>query len=534
MSRHSNTLRQACLAGTEAQAMTGGSSASDLSDIVVLSTSPSQEATRLEEQQEHKGNITLAEILRNMWSRGNLSREDATEGGREEEEETQQEEITEEKNCMKNGPRGKNVKILFKHSEEKPLVHQASKAKKDTEKKCELQETEDSHDLKELPPMSNILAANQWNGDSLLRALRILEIDSASEEDEEDKETLKVKEANLKDAAKTDCTKLITEIPETEKISLLPTTHREKAKFKTTEGAPYARPVRSSSMEMRPDTTTVASTKKTAKKEKKKKQKLEKEKGKDQSEDNEFRERKLPYMIIESPELQSEISHLCYEDETLSGWPVNESDHALDINKCLAIDELSAVSTKTLKEEMKSARRQERSKVKTGKERSSRILEIATDDGELYETCLPSKLGTGVKANREEFLSKDLKSKRVKKGKHTKKQKNKEECHKEDPNTSQANEVPKCTVDMSAKKVQPEPLAIELLSEDSKKIKCDLAEKEIGGTNRKARHIGKVKAAKKARRGSSRKRASQLSCDFQYLFSVDVKVGEVLFVQCGC
>ncbi|RUS81332.1 hypothetical protein EGW08_010899, partial [Elysia chlorotica] len=496
MSRHSVTLRQAWPAGTEA------SSASDLSDIVVLSTSPSQEAARLcpgqdEHQADVTGNATLAQLLRTMWGRDAShawpSVTDAAPGERADFQESTEE----------NGPRGKNVKIVFSHSENKPSIHQASKTKGHVKKTCEIRDFDDVHKSKATPPTSNIFVANQWNGDSILNKLRIIEIDSASEEEDQGKDTSKDKGRNSSTAQKTDCTKLITEMPESLEApstapKILPVTKHTATEETRNEHA------------LKVDTTIAQTNKKSVKKLKKKRQITKPEKLKDQKEETEVKERKHNYTCADPPACKAEKANFCYEDEILSGWFVNGSDAASATNDSLGLD-------KALKLEIKTARRLERSKVKADKDPASRIHAIVADEGELYETSLPAAREAAVKTVCDDPMMKAAKAKRGKKGKQTK-----------DRTVLEASNKPvDIAVNTARIEQQPAAAAPAVPSDDATSATVtgdsDLAEKEHESPTRKTRHEGKAKTAKKVRRGSSRKRASQLSCEFQYLFSVDVK-----------
>ncbi|GFS15453.1 hypothetical protein ElyMa_004933100 [Elysia marginata] len=537
-SRHSNTLREVCPRNLTVPGKPEGSSTSDLSDIVVLSTSPSQEAARMEEQPENPGEARLAEILGKIWSLGG-SRADYGTAQVNSVEIGRQWGNDQEKNDNIGSTRDKNMKIPFSHSEDQPLVKQVAKTNEGTDQESGILAIEDISVTVEAPATSFSLAEGISKDNYILNQLKVIEQDpSSSEEDTEEREMTKDKDVDKEAINERSCSKLITEITETEAKSLATTNTKEvKAKPITLVDIPNAIQETSSAT-----TPNAASAKKALKKAKKKKRDKKVERERENSEEDEVRETKLPFRALPETLLsQTRILDNCYEDEVLSGWPVSESDETANVNR-LAFDELSQVKTNMLKDQIKHARRKERSKVQTKPSREAAALSMAGDEGEVYQSCTTAVFVEEVKMDnpskaKDSFKTpiKTPKPKRAKKSKSNRANQVQEEDGKESKPAVQSaseKELKAIPSDMSGNKSQTGTLVNlppERYTSSSVKPSDDCEPHEEGTTpKRKCRQSMKVKTSKKTKRAASNKRrkASQLSCEFQYLFSVDVSVSE--------
>ena len=549
MSQHSDTLMLACSADDGiVLEMPEESSASDLSDIVVLSTSPSQEAARAKEEEDkdqvvRETGLAIADKLRDGtdWSQGS----DSGLGRTSEDRQGVGEELLAASTKEEQGdqdvshPRGKNTKIVFTHSNQQPTpVTKASKGGRCFSRKSEGRVEEDITDAETIPLKSNNLATMRFNGSSLLEQLKIVELDSNSEEDEnaanqDQRASAKDKELGRKGR----CPELITEIQESEReLMLVPNKNSYKVKVIEKVATTVTKSGVIPSAGIISNTTIPSSKKKSKKMKKKMKRDSTSNRTKDESDEEETGDGQPSNNKLITPSTPLvEATRGCYEDEVMSGWMVKEPEREKGPNENLAFDELSQMSVKNLKDQMKQSRRQERKMLRNESAWTAKVMTTAWDEGELYEPHPQSKgtaapVNAGDISNADDSELKQPKPKRAKKTKQAKKEKIKDTCKESALSMSSAANVPlpvtTSTIAPDAES-QPEVKVTPLTQKETAPATADdIAGTEIAPSNRKPVRGVKVKAARKVKRpsSSSKRRAARLSCEFQYLFSVDVKV----------
>ncbi|GFN86388.1 calcium-binding and coiled-coil domain-containing protein 2-like [Plakobranchus ocellatus] len=504
----------------EDRGLTGGSSTSDLSDIVVLSTSPSQEVAKSQEQQQEQSaeTVCFVDVLGNLgWS---LSKKGTVEECKSK---------SDSRECWVASEQVKDGMSMGKQHQRD--VANSNKDDRSRDEDCMV----GNKIVQRKKCTINALPINAYKNTSLMNQLKIMETPNSSEEEDEGFENA--------EAFISKCPQLITEMEK-------PLAGRGYSMITKRKDSESSEPIRvadrlktrliteissSSTVSTLPAHAPTKKSKKAQMKSRRERRRGVNRKGEHIVEGT--REFEEPEKPRESPQI------VCFEDEVLSGWSVGNSKSAGNLDKSLELEDHIEPRVKNQLEQAQCNSYQGRVQARTKYTlETTKMFEVAAE-GELYDfeprkelQEATSEIGSHKPGLDVENIPKNCvkKSSKPKKDKTGKRSKQKIKLN-ENPSTECSGNrlTEKAAGEATSLKtnISPKQLHKNYFSQSDHQCETlaaenfDTADSNAKTVKKKATRGVKAKEARKVRKVSSSRKKPRLSCEFQYLFSMDVKVG---------